>query len=355
MRHLRFDISRHSLFTDLFTGSDLLQAVDDYIQKYCQVICVVDSGVFNLYKEKILQFFDCPLVIPYEGEKAKSIETVGLIIDFLMQERCSKDCAVIAIGGGSILDVTGFVASIYMRGVDCIYIPTSLLAMVDAAIGGKTAIDHKTAKNILGAIYHPKAIFIDYNFIRTLTQAQILQGKAEIFKLSLVRDATLFAILEKISLDFQLVDQAVLGKFSIIEKDPQDLGLRRILNFGHTIGHALESISCFSLSHGEAVLLGCLVEAYLSYHLKFLSRDDFEKIKGQISELCLTLPLHYSRDQCLEALLFDKKRLGKSLRFVLIEKIGKAVSFEGQYVAQVSLEDVTIALKWMEDFYGFRS
>lgn len=355
MKHLRFEILKNTSFTDLFIGTDLLQAVGDYIKKYFQVVCVIDPGVFDLYKETFLDFWDCPVVIPKHGEKAKNLETVEQIIDCLMQKRCCKNCAVIAIGGGAVLDVTGFVASIYMRGIDSIYIPTSLLAMVDAAIGGKTAIDHKNAKNILGTIYHPKAVFIDYNFINTLSRAQILQGKAEIFKLSLVWDKKLFFVFQKKSLDFSLLEQAVLGKFSIVEKDPQDLSLRRILNFGHTIGHALESVSNFSLPHGEAVLLGCLAEAYLSYHLNFLPWDELEKIQSQISDLKLTLPSEYNTNRCLEALMFDKKRLGNSLRFVLIEKTGKAVSFEGQYVTKVFIEDVTRALKWMEKICGFES
>lgn len=355
MDYQSFLISRSSTKTDLFIGNNLFKEVEEFTKKYSQIVCVIDQHVFELYNKSIFAFLNWPILVITQGEDAKSFSTVEQIIQFLMNLNCCKNSALLAIGGGAILDVTGFVSSIYMRGIASIYIPTTLLAMVDAAIGGKTAIDHKKAKNILGTIYNPRAIFIDFDFLKTLSENQILQGKAEMFKLGLVYNQALYSIFQNNQLDFSAAIQAIFGKFSIVQKDPEDLSLRRSLNFGHTIGHALESLSDFTLSHGEAVIIGCLTEAYLSYHLKLLPFQDFQKIKNEVAKLKLSLPENYSLDECLKALSFDKKRIGNQIRLVLIEKLGKVASFEGQYTREISVEDLKIALKWMENFYGFKN
>lgn len=355
MNHQSFLISKKTTKTDLFIGNNLFKDVEEFTKKYSQVVFVIDQRVFDLYNQSIFCFLNCPIFVVDQGEKSKTFASVEQIIQFLMNLNFCKNSAIIAVGGGAVLDVTGFVASIYMRGIDSIYIPTTLLAIVDAAIGGKTAIDHKNAKNILGTVYNPRAIFIDFNFVKTLSKNHILQGKAEMFKLGLVYDKTLCSVFQTDDLDFSLITQAILGKFSIVQKDPEDLSMRRILNFGHTIGHALESLSNFTLSHGDAVIIGCLTEAYLSYYLKLLPFQDFEKIQNEIAKLNLYLPEKYSLDECLNALKFDKKCFGNQIRFVLIERFGKVASFEGQYIRQVSIDDVKIALKWMENFYGFKN
>jgi 3-dehydroquinate synthase len=216
--------------------------------------------------------------------------------------------------------------------------------MVDAAIGGKTAVDTPFGKNLIGTTYHPQAVVVDLAIVDTLSAKQRISGLAEILKLGLVYNADLFTT----SNTAALVIPAIEGKLEICTKDPMDLGIRRILNFGHTIAHGLEAASDYEISHGHAVLIGCLVESHLSMRLGYLPEKTFATIEALYRTLPLQLPKQYQRARFLEAMAHDKKAKGGKSRFVLIDQIGHAIDFDGQYCQVVDKDTLMPTLEWME-------
>ncbi len=275
------------------------------------------------------------------GEKIKSPQMVESLIHTLFIHGCDRKTALIAMGGGTLLDLVGFIASIYMRGIPLFYIPTTLLAMVDAAIGGKTAINTSFSKNLLGSFYPPHKTYIDLSLLDTLPEKEWKNGKVEIDKLGLVYDPSLWEETDQ----KRLIQKAILGKKAIVKKDPYDRGIRRILNFGHTIGHALESLSHYTMSHGEAVATGCLIESHLSASLGYLPQEALKQILCRFS---LRLPEEYTREKLLNAIQKDKKNEGGKIHFIIIDKIGHTVPFLGTYCRDVSIEELTPTLDWME-------
>lgn len=259
------------------------------------------------------------------------------MIDKLFKLGADRNTTLIALGGGATTDLVGFVASIYMRGLALILVPTTLLAIVDASIGGKTAIDTPFGKNLIGTFYEPKAIFVDLDTLKTLPEKERFNGLAEITKMALIYDPSIMGDIEK----------AIEAKMKIVAQDPLDQGLRRILNFGHTIGHALEAVSDYEMAHGEAVVLGCLAESHLSMRLGYLSEGDFDQIQALYPPL--KLPQGYTRTKFLQALSHDKKKASGAIRFVLIDRIGHALPFDGAYCRAVSLSELEPTLDWMEN------
>ena len=244
-----------------------------------------------------------------------------------------RTCALIALGGGVVGDMTGFIASIYMRGIPYIQVPTTLLAQVDSSIGGKTGIDLPHGKNILGTFYQPKGVFIDLSFLKTLTPQEIGNGLAEIIKCAIIDDPELLSSIEEeakafrardMSLLERVVVKACLIKKGIVEIDERENGLRRILNFGHTIGHAIEAESGYSISHGEAISSGMVASAIISERLKYLPAADQERIASLIRNIGLhdSIPKTLSTDGVLSRIKRDKKKEGDTIRFVLLKKIG---------------------------------
>jgi 3-dehydroquinate synthase len=237
-----------------------------------------------------------------------------------------------------------------MRGIPLILIPTTLLAMVDAAVGGKTGVDTSYGKNLIGTFYYPKAIFADLDLLQTLPEKEWFNGLAEILKMGLIRDPVIWEMAQKNRKDPDLILKATQGKIDVVEQDPIEQGMRRILNFGHTIGHALETVSHYEMSHGEAVAIGCVVEAHLSMRLGYLSEKDFEQIQEMYSHWPLKLPRGYTQSKLLQAMSHDKKKAKGEIRFVLINKIGHAISFEGAYCRTVTLKQLESTLDWMENW-----
>lgn len=311
-------------------------------------IIIADAGIVDLFAKDFTNRVEADLLTIEGGEKAKSYETVNKLMNALFERKAEKDTTLIAMGGGTITDVVGFVASIYMRGVPLVLIPTTLLCAVDAAIGGKTAIDTSNGKNLIGTIYQPKAIIIDSSLFRSLPSKEWMNGMAEILKLGLVYDVSLWEMALQDSKDPNLIYKAMQGKVEIIEKDLEDLSIRRILNFGHTIGHALETVANYQISHGEAVMIGCLVESYLSLRLGYLPQSDFDTIYNVYRQFPIHLPEGYTRQRFIEAISHDKKRSEGGVRFVLLRQIGQAMAFIGEYCRKVSLNEMEGALSWME-------
>lgn len=285
---------------------------------------------------------------PIEGEMVpvdlkKTRESKQQLEDQLFERGFGRDSVFVAIGGGTITDLVGFVSSTYMRGVPLILIPTTLLAMVDAAIGGKTAIDTPFGKNLIGSFYLPKAIFIDLDFLKTLPEKERINGLSEILKIALVSDSSIL----QVNFEEQMI-RAIQAKVSIVEQDPNEIGLRRILNFGHTVGHAIELCTNYTVSHGEAVALGCIAESYLSLLMGLISQSEFTSIANVFPNF----PWTFDRHELLEAMRHDKKNSRGAIRFVLLDKIGHACAFNGIYCTEVPSEKLLEMLTFMEQNHG---
>lgn len=310
-----------------------------------RAILVADATLKDLYAVDLAQKMQAELLIIPSGEKAKSAETAAFLMEELFKMGCGRDTVLIALGGGVTTDLVGYVASVYMRGIPLILAPTTLLAIVDAAIGGKTAIDTAYGKNLIGTFYPPQAIVADLERLDTLPEKEWFNGRAEILKMGLISEPAIFEMDEA-----GRIFKAIEGKIAIIARDPTEKGLRRILNFGHTIAHALEAISNFEIAHGEAVALGCVVEAHLSMQLGYLAPRDFETIQTLYSCFPLKLPNAYDRSKLLSAMAHDKKRAMGEIRFVLIDRIGHAMAFEGAYCRPVTQTELEPTLNWMENW-----
>lgn len=340
MKKIAFHPFAPPLSTELYFGEGLLSTLKVDGKKFL----IADEGLKELYATDLAKQIGAELLTLPSGERAKSQEVATHLMEQLFQLGADRESTLIGLGGGAATDLIGFVASIYMRGLPLILIPTTLLGAVDAVIGGKTAIDTPFGKNLIGTLYHPKAIFIDLNLFQTLPDKERLNGMAEILKMGLIYDRSMWGK----ELSQELILKAIRAKISIIEQDAKDHSLRRILNFGHTIGHALETVSGYAMAHGEAVALGSLVESHLSCTLSYLSDSDFDEIKRVLSRFPLKLPKNYSRSKLLEAMKHDKKRGGGALRFVLIDRIGHAIPFDGAYCRPLSPSELEPSLNWME-------
>jgi len=253
-----------------------------------KLLSSLKKGGFNL---NLIDLIEIP-----DGEKYKSLSTAKYLYDELLKRKADRTTTLIALGGGVIGDLTGFVAATYMRGLPLVHIPTTLLAQVDSSIGGKVAVDHPLAKNIIGSFYQPKAVYTDPEVLQTLSDKDIKNGIVEAIKIAVIKSPTFFKWLEKnISrllkkhrdLLCELVKEAVSLKVDIVLKDPRERGLRKVLNFGHSIGHALEVEAGYQdLSHGEAVALGMLIETKIARNRGICS----EEFEGQIKQILSFLP-----------------------------------------------------------------
>jgi 3-dehydroquinate synthase len=267
------------------------------------------------------------------GEAAKEIGTVLAVTEKLTLLGADRSTALIALGGGVIGDLTGFVASIYMRGIPVIQIPTTLLAQVDSSIGGKTGVDTAAGKNLLGAFHQPKGVFIDSAFLQTLPDAQLRSGLAEVIKYGAIEAPEILDDIEAASASGGLREVAFLERIivtacrikkDIVELDERDQGLRRILNFGHTVGHAVEAASGYTLSHGESVAIGMVAAAILSERLRYLSAKDRQRIESAIRAVGLPdrIPGGLNLEEIRSRIARDKKKEGEVVHFVLLKELG---------------------------------
>jgi len=303
-----------------------------------QYVIITDSDVNPLYGEKVRQKL-AETALPVHiieipaGESSKSVNTVLDVVKQLIGLKVSRKSLLIALGGGVVGDVTGFIASIYMRSVPYVQIPTTLLAQVDSSVGGKTGVDLPEGKNLLGTFYQPKAVYAELSFLKTLSDKDFANGLAEIIKYGIIGDYDLFEFLENESSGIKkrnpslmksIVRRSCKIKADIIEMDEKELGLRRILNFGHTLGHALEAASGYSLSHGEAVSIGMVGAAKISHRLDYLDRVSYQRILDLIKHYHLPtkIPAGLDTVQITAFMATDKKAIGGQLHFVLVKKIG---------------------------------
>jgi len=273
-------------------------------------------------------------VLP-DGEQNKTIQSLSTILDGLMASRLSRNEPVIALGGGVVGDMTGFAASCYRRGIPYVQVPTTLLAQVDSSVGGKTAINHPHGKNMIGAFYQPKLVWIDPEVLATLPSRELNAGIAELIKYGLIRDADFFAYLESNmdalqTLSPEVVSHVILTscrhKAEVVTADETEQGMRALLNLGHTFGHAIESMTAYTeFLHGEAVALGTLMAARLSERLGCASAGTEEKVCALYKAVGLPVKIpDFTADDWLDAMGHDKKNVGSRIRYILLRAIGDA-------------------------------
>ncbi|MGC8764350.1 MAG: 3-dehydroquinate synthase [Brevinematia bacterium] len=315
---------------------------------------VTDSNLKSIYfKESSQLLKDVDVFTFPAGERSKNINTVLNLLESLLKAGFDRKSLLIAFGGGVTGDIAGFLASIYMRGIPFIQVPTSLLAMVDSSIGGKTGVDTEFGKNLIGTFFQPQIVIIDTLFLKTLPELEIINGMAEIIKHAIIMDSKYFCQLEEFSFTSEGIDsfftQAIIKrsceiKGSVVSKDEKESGLRQILNFGHTIGHGFEKLSDYNLSHGICVAIGMLVEANISRNLGILPEADFRRIKNILDKFGYLNYINEVRkidfSDFYSVISSDKKNVKGGVRFVIIERIGKVYSKNGQFSFEIAKEDI---------------
>ncbi|MEO8174985.1 MAG: 3-dehydroquinate synthase, partial [Sediminibacterium sp.] len=293
-----------------------------------KVIIITDENVYSRHPE--LSAYQL-IVIP-AGEQHKNQSTVDFIIQELIKAEADRKSFIVGVGGGVVTDITGFTASIYMRGLQFGFVPTTILAQVDASIGGKNGIDIGVYKNLVGIIRQPDFILFDYSFLKTLPDDQWVNGFAEVIKHGCIKDAGLFELLEQNQLTgFQnnhrllaaLIERNVVIKSMVVEQDEFENGDRKLLNFGHTIGHAIENI--YQLPHGHAISIGMAAACVISGKLNQLPADDTKRVLNLLQQYGLPVSLTIDAKKVFEILKMDKKRISDEINFILLDTIGKAV------------------------------
>ncbi|MDD2533215.1 MAG: 3-dehydroquinate synthase [Eubacteriales bacterium] len=293
---------------------------------------VSDETVYPLYYSQVAKSLESAgfSVAGYAfaaGEGSKTATTLFTLYEQFHQAGLSRSDLIIALGGGVVGDVTGFAAATYLRGVPLIQIPTTLLAQVDSSIGGKTAIDLPFGKNLAGAFYQPKAVVLDPLVLRTLSRARMSEGMAEVIKYGLIRDERLFDQIESQTYDLEWVlERCVRIKTTVVAADERDSGERMLLNFGHTVGHAIEKVTGYTtLTHGEAVAIGMMVASQIGEKLGKTPAGTTDRLRQVLSHYQLPTECTWSADELMPAIHSDKKRLAGKLYYILLNKIGEAV------------------------------
>lgn len=342
MRSLKVNLDKKCKSSyEIKIGADILDRAILLIAKNHPAghyVVITDDRVEELYGSKMVDGLrDVGLNVSLlkfpAGESSKNVKTVLDLAGKLLSGGADRETMLIALGGGVVGDVAGFAASIFMRGVPYIQIPTTLVAQVDSAIGGKTGVDLPAGKNLLGTFYQPRAVFVSLNFLETLPEAEFNNGLAEIIKYGAIEEENILEMLEKNmevvkakdpKVMLNIVESCCRIKKSIVEIDEKEHGLRRILNFGHTVGHALEAVSKYKMTHGEGVALGMAAAARISEKTGYLKREEARRLETVIAGagLPVKIPGTFSTEDILARLRSDKKKKGDTVRFVLLKKIG---------------------------------
>ena len=329
---------------DVLVGIPLPEAIEDIVRKSGggKVFVITDSNVARHYARAVGRSLRVRgkrteiLVVP-AGEKSKSRTMKARLENLLLAAGAGRDSLIIALGGGMVGDLAGFVAATLFRGVSYVQIPTTLLAQVDSSVGGKVAVDHPLGKNLLGSFYQPSRVYIDSAFLRTLPPREIRNGIAEIVKYASILDRKFFSLLESIpstgatgesQLVLNMIQRCCLLKKSVVEQDEREADRRRILNFGHTIGHALESLSRYRISHGEAVASGMVAEARISASLGMIPQQEVVRLERLLGRFGLPteIPARFDINRLFSLTRLDKKARGGVVEYTLLEKIGKGVT-----------------------------
>jgi 3-dehydroquinate synthase len=344
---------------DIAIGSGTLGGVGRAVEELKPgptVALVTSPTVHNLYggaveaSLKAAGLSTVTITIP-DGEEYKSLLWAEKILTELLKARLDRGSVLVALGGGVVGDIAGFAASLYMRGIRFVQVPTTLLAQVDSSVGGKTGVNHPLGKNMIGAFWQPSLVWVDVDTLKTLPKSELLAGLSEVIKYGVIWDASLFDYLAENREKILALDSGALAhiimrsceiKAEVVALDEREAGLRSVLNYGHTIGHAIEAVTGYKkYLHGEAVAIGMSLEARLSQALGLLGDKDAVRIKGLIESYGLPseLPAEVDSGGMLEAMALDKKALAGKLRFTLPEKVGAT-----KLLVEVEREKVARAL-----------
>ncbi|MCX8030393.1 MAG: 3-dehydroquinate synthase [Thermodesulfovibrionales bacterium] len=338
---------------DILINTGILSKIGEFLLSFnfsSKVVVISNPTVFGIYGDIIMKSlkqaeFDASYILIPDGEEYKDYFWCYHIITQLLQKGLDRKSCLIALGGGVIGDITGFVASIYMRGISHIQVPTTLLAQVDSSVGGKTGVNHYLGKNMIGTFYQPRMVVIDISTLKSLSKREFFSGLSEVIKYGVIWDLHLFEYLEKNlekisdlsdSYLFNIIKRSCEIKADIVSKDERESGLRAILNFGHTIGHAIETETEYKrFLHGEAVSIGMCLEAEISQRLGLLDIDASKRIKSLIasSTLPFQLPDGVSFSKLKLHIKIDKKKEADKIKFILPIEIGKVM------IKEVKLEE----------------
>ncbi len=328
-----YDIVIHS---DFSMFAEELESLEYSKKKIC---IVTDSNVNPLFGNELknecgklsseVYFFEFQA-----GEESKNLHTVQQLYEFLIQNKFYREDLLIALGGGVVGDLTGFTAATYLRGIDYIQVPTTLLSQVDSSIGGKTGVDFLNYKNMVGSFYQPKLVYVNILTLKELPKRQFSSGMAEVLKAGLIKDASfyewlLYNMVEIMDLEEPIIEEMIYQsqeiKRKIVIADPTEKGERALLNFGHTIGHAIEKNRNFTLFHGECVALGMIAAAYISYQKNFLPKDEYYEIRDMFVPFHLPISIdELDIEEIINLTKNDKKMKKSGIQFVLLKKVGKA-------------------------------
>lgn len=341
MQKIRVELGERSY--EISIDSGILADLGKSLEKFGfsrQTALVTNPTVCGLYGDRVTESmknagFEVSLTVVPDGEEYKNLSSVEGIYSEMLAAKLDRKSAIIALGGGVIGDIAGFAASTYMRGIDFIQVPTTLLSQVDSSVGGKTGVNHPMGKNMIGTFWQPKLVWIDIDTLKSLPPREFLSGLAEVIKYGVIRDEGFFRFLEENRDKVMGLDRDTLAyivrtsceiKASVVSQDERESGLRAILNYGHTMGHAIETATGYKrYLHGEAVAIGMYAEARLSRYLDLLDGGQLARIKALIEayDLPASLPEEIDFRLLLSSMKLDKKTVSGDIAFILPEKIGK--------------------------------
>ncbi len=342
----QIDVSLPGRSYSILIGTGLLEELGKQVKEvtspYCRkVVIVSNKRVFELYKLKVLQSLTNQFDKVYgflisDGERYKTLNTAERLFSFLIENKIERHDTIIALGGGVVGDLAGFTAATYLRGINYVQAPTSLLAQIDAAIGGKTAVNHPKGKNLIGAFHQPKLVVIDPETLVTLPKREMKSAMQEVIKYGVIADKELFYLVKQERLRVLAGDAELLAKIifrccsikaGVVSRDEHEKGERRILNFGHTVGHALEAVTNYRrFKHGEAVGYGMIAAANIAKQINILTSKEAEEIENVVESYGILPKIKdLNVDLVLQAMQQDKKSLAGQLIFVLPEQIGRVI------------------------------
>lgn len=343
MDKLIVSVSRESCQYPIIIDSNIYKNLPDYlleigINTKNKIMIITDSNVAPLYldivKDTLIDFNVTNYIVP-AGEKSKSLNEVNKIVEFAIKEGLDRSSVIIALGGGVVGDLAGFIAAVYMRGITFVQCPTTILAH-DSSVGGKVAVNHLLGKNLIGAFYQPKLVLYNTQFLKSLPLRQIKSGFAEVIKHSLISNEDFSKWLSTnaktlLNLDLEYVNKALYEgievKKEIVNKDEKEIGIRALLNYGHTLAHAIEIISDFTFTHGEAVGIGMVFASDLAYELGVTSYEValFTRNIVEKFELPISIPQEFSADEILNIMMRDKKFVNNQIKMILPTNIGEVI------------------------------
>lgn len=348
--------SYNILFSDSFSGlSDALKEIN----APKKLLIVTDSNVNSLYADEVNNIlkdngYDSAVYAFEAGEENKNMDTILGICKACLEHKMDRKSMIVALGGGVVGDMAGFAAAIFMRGIDFVQIPTTLLSQSDSSVGGKTGIDFMENKNILGAFHQPKLVYINVGTLKTLPEEQFVSGMGEVIKHGIIRDRDFFAYLEENRSSIKQLDSKTLIsmdkincsiKAGVVEQDERENGLRAILNFGHTIGHAVESAYNFKMTHGECVGLGMIGASYIAQERGMIDTAVLQRIESILAEYGFTTRVNLpDKDKILMFMQNDKKKTMGKLKFVLPSAIGEVVQ-----TTDVKQTEILSALEYISE------